>query len=381
MKKSKRKDFIPLSKTHPHLAAEWSKDNVLSPQEISRGSRRIIIWECSNKHKWEESIFKRAFHGKDCEECKNILKPNQKLNYLHSDLSLYWSNSNKLSFDDVGLWPSKYFLWRCSKNHDFRRSIRAMINGSRNCPYCSGREVLSGFNDLFTTHPKLVNMWSDKNELDPKNITYGSNKKAIWICSRKHEFLSSVKRVTSGVGCPYCAGQKVLFGFNDLTTTHPVLAKQWHSINVLKPEEVSKGYRTGVWWVCPKGHEFKRTPAGRSSSGGCYNCSSSISRREKELLSFVQSLCSNVIGNDRKVLNGKEIDILLPDIKKGIEFDGRYWHSDEFLLNTTGFTNEYHRNKKRALAKNKGFELIFIDEQDWIDNQVLVKKIIIDFIK
>ncbi len=31
----------------------------------------------------------------------------------------------------------------------------------------------------------------------------------------------------SRAGCPYCSGQKVLKGTNDLQTVNPVLAREW----------------------------------------------------------------------------------------------------------------------------------------------------------
>ena len=43
---------------------------------------------------------------------------------------------------------------------------------------------------------------------------------------------------------------------------------------------------------------------------------------------FNCKICNEIIENDYKELNGKEIDIYLPDLKLGFEFDGTYWHAD-----------------------------------------------------
>jgi hypothetical protein len=62
---------------------------------------------------------------------------------------------------------------------------------------------------------------------------------------------------------------------------------------------------------------------------------------------------TNVIRKDRGILNGKEIDIYLPDYNIGIEFNGLYYHSNLFV------DNNYHVNKSN-LANEKGIKLNYI---------------------
>ncbi|MBR7152243.1 MAG: zinc-ribbon domain-containing protein [Candidatus Methanomethylophilaceae archaeon] len=63
-------------------------------------------------------------------------------------------------------------------------------------------------------------------------------------------------------GCPYCTGQRILPGFNDLETKKPELAKQWHPTRngSLKPSEVFPQSNNKFWWMCPKGHEWYNSP-------------------------------------------------------------------------------------------------------------------------
>lgn len=64
------------------------------------------------------------------------------------------------------------------------------------------------------------------------------------------------------------------------------------------------------------------------------------------------------ITSDRKILNGKELDIYIPELNTAIECNGVYWHDDD----TRGA--KYHMNKWRACG-NKGISLISLWE-DWI---------------
>src|SRR5690606_5521251 len=98
------------------------------------------------------------------------------------------------------------------------------------CVFCSGRRVLTGFNDLATTHPNLAQQWhpTKNNKLTPHQVTKGSGKRVWWICDKRHEWQVAIPHRVNGTGCPYCAGQRSIVGKNDLVSQHPDIAKQWH---------------------------------------------------------------------------------------------------------------------------------------------------------
>ena len=72
--------------------------------------------------------------------------------------------------------------------------------------------------------------WEKNNGLDfdPMQLTLGSHKKVWWKCHKEHEWQATIKNRNKEIGCPYCAGQKVLEGYNDLQTVNPALAKEWN---------------------------------------------------------------------------------------------------------------------------------------------------------
>ena len=94
--------------------------------------------------------------------------------------------------------------------------------------------------------------------------------------------------------------------------------------------------------------------------------------KEKEMSSWI-SQYTNVIRKDRGILNGKEIDIYLPDYNIGIEFNGLYYHSDLFV------DKNYHIEKTK-LANEKGVKLIHIFEDEWVDKEDIIKSIILNYI-
>ena len=130
-------------------------------------------------------------------------------------------------------------------------------------------------------NPQIFAEWDyDKNiGIDPDKITGGSNKKVWWRCELDHSFLASVNhRFSREQGCPYCAGNKVLLGFNDLRTTHPYIADEWdyEKNGKFRPEQFSIGADIKLWWKCGKcGHSWEAVLYSRKNCG-CPACARNI---------------------------------------------------------------------------------------------------------
>ena len=91
---------------------------------------------------------------------------------------------------------------------------------------------------------------------------------------------------------------------------------------------------------------------------------------EKDVLLYIQSIYSgNIIENDRTVLNGKELDIYIPEKKLAIEFNGLYWHSEMYK------NKMYHQDKVIECSRND-INLIHIWEDDWFEKREIIKDII-----
>lgn len=173
--------------------------------------------------------------------------------------------------------------WRCANGHTWRAVLYTRTGGAR-CPYCTGRRVQPGFNDLASVHPELARQWDyAKNApLVPADISAGSGRSVWWRCEKGHSFQAVIASRANGSGCPYCTNKKVLAGFNDLATAEPKIAAEWHpTLNgALTPGIVTAGSRKKVWWQCSCGHIWSarigaRTGAQRS---GCPVCAGSCRR-------------------------------------------------------------------------------------------------------
>ena len=112
-----------------------------------------------------------------------------------------------------------------------------------------------------------------------------------------------------------------------------------------------------------------------NSDNICIKCnpkSKVFSNYEKSILSFLKDNSNfEIIENQRKILDGKEIDIYLPEINLALEFNGLYWHSELYK------ERKYHLDKTLSCIE-RGIDLMHIWEDDWIYKQDIVKSMILN---
>ena len=210
-----------LEECYPDIAQEWNyeKNGELTPDKISKGSRRIVWWKGKCGHEWNMSV-------------------------------------------------------------DARTHIRK--NGKAyDCPFCASKRILIGYNDLASLYPEVAQEWNyEKNKMKPSDFLKNSNKKVWWKCSKGHEWEAKIQsRTELKSGCPYCSNKKVLRGYNDLETLCPNLALDWdNKKNILKPYEVTLGSYKRVWWKCQVcGHEWQTYVSSRAKNKTkCPNCKTNI---------------------------------------------------------------------------------------------------------
>ena len=91
-----------------------------------------------------------------------------------------------------------------------------------------------------------------------------------------------------------------------------------------------------------------------------------ISKGEREVFDFIKNIFPNAKHTDRSQIWPMELDIYLPDLKVGIEYDGDYWHSLPEMI---------ERDKKKDnICKEKNIKLIRIKESEWANNKEKIKE-------
>ncbi len=104
----------------------------------------------------------------------------------------------------------------------------------------------------------LLEEWDEEKNMGVcmnETVVY-STQPVWWKCSEGHSWQARPNgRVGAKANCPFClrngARYRVVAGINDLATTHPAIAQEWHSEkNEITATEVSQGSTKKVWWRC-----------------------------------------------------------------------------------------------------------------------------------
>ena len=293
-------DFTVLSRwfeKNPNLLEEWDflANANISIESIGHTSKRKAFWTCRNSHKWEAMIFSRTILNRGCPYCasQKVLAEFNDLATTRADVLSRWDfdKNTDISPTEVTAASHKYAWWKCERGHSWQQKI-CVITGDKNiksgCPYCYGRKVEKGFNDLLFLEPDIAKEWCyELNELKPDEVTVGSKKSVWWKCEEGHTWKVPPFSRTgiSKTKCPYCTGFKAWAGFNDLATVNPSLASEWdENFNgALKPTDVTKGSHKKVWWKCSAGHvwEARVYSRARENGTGCPVCNKSTKNKKR----------------------------------------------------------------------------------------------------
>ena len=430
------KGFNDLQSCYPELIeSEWdwqtNNRNHIYPDELVKCSHRKASWLCKQYGHSYEMTVQDKIRGRGCPFCsgKRVLKGFNDLQSKYPDLiSNEWdyvhNDANNIHPDELTKGSEAKVAWKCSHccSH-YEMIVYNKING-QGCPFCSGRKVLRGYNDLQSCYPELIaSEWdwteNDKKDLKPDEITKSSNRKACWhcdTCSGRYKMIVADKTI-GHQGCPYCAGKRVLIGFNDLKSKYPeLIEKEWdyekNNKIGLKPDNLTVNSGVKACWHCNDcNNDYEAYVYAKTNGAGCPDCMRHachhISKQEDEVAEYMQSymlthhhnfsftilrslsfrriyelmnIDINLIDSYLRNHLRKELDIYIPELNLAVEYDGDYWHDDERMLLRCGLTNSEAHEIKQELCKQAGIELLFITEHDWLHDTENVKNMLIEAI-
>ena len=216
----------------------YDKNLDLDIDKLTLGMNKKIWWKCSKGHEWEANIqYRTSKKSTGCPYCAN-----QKVWPGYNDilttnplLAMEWDYDNNLTTPkEVTRGSNKLVWWICPTCHfSYEKSPSKRLAGE-NCPYCSGKKVKVGYNDLETwckNHNRydLINEFdSKKNSFRMTEITSGNGRKIWWICPEGHSYQATLHhRINMGTGCGICSHKVLKKGENDLLTTNPEIAEEW----------------------------------------------------------------------------------------------------------------------------------------------------------
>jgi hypothetical protein len=242
---------------------------------------------------------------------------------------------------------NKRAWWACTSEHRWEAKVSDRSKGS-SCPFCSNKKILSGYNDIASTHPSMYAEWDYvRNIKDPAMVFAGCREKIWWKCGEGHSWSASGdQRVRANTGCPFCAAtlkgiaQGIAPLCDSLGTKFPDLVAEWSDKNSYSPFETYPISGKEPWWVCKKGHEYTCIVANRVLHGvGCARCSNNgTSKVEDRLRGLLSTRGHHLSSSDqphrveipwgRSKSMSVDIEVLYGSHKIIVEYDGYFYHKD-----------------------------------------------------
>lgn len=123
----------------PDLAAQWhpTKNNGLSPKDVTSSSHKRVWWLCENGHEWDQTIMAR--NRLNCPMCagKRASKENNlktRFPYISKDWHPF--KNGDLSPTDVLPNQPREIWWLCEIGHEVKESLMDRTN-SKGCRLCN----------------------------------------------------------------------------------------------------------------------------------------------------------------------------------------------------------------------------------------------------
>lgn len=107
------------------LLSIWSVDNVESPDKITVGSNKNILWECNLGHKWNNTPKHMSKRKQPCPYCsvRKVLKGFNDFETTHPNIAKMWSEKNNIKANEVTYGSGEKVFWKCNLGHEWEATV------------------------------------------------------------------------------------------------------------------------------------------------------------------------------------------------------------------------------------------------------------------
>lgn len=249
------------------------------------------------------------------------------------------NNKNDLDFSKVvykGI--KKHVTVICPIHGEFNILAYSLLKGA-GCKICNKSKSAKRSKQQLIDKEYFIKLSRDKHgdKYDySKVILNRMSDKVIITCPIHGDFEQTASNHTYGYGCKKCGNDvniKSKFEYIDMFET----IEFEHNYDYSKVEYINN--KTPITIICPIHGDFRMTPKGHLyNKSECPKCTTNALTSKQERLLLNSLAHFQYIQNDRKILSGHEIDILIDNV--GIEVNGRRFHNEKYNRG-----RNYHLNK------------------------------------
>lgn len=141
--------------THPKAAA-LMVDKKLRTKLTGSSNKKVEFWCGNPKHEhWTAPLSNVARQGTRCPQCSGRRPVSGKSDLATTHPKLAAELVDRSLATTLKPGSNTSVLWQCpvDSNHTWKATPYSRTAKKTGCPYCSGRKIVPGVNDLATTHP------------------------------------------------------------------------------------------------------------------------------------------------------------------------------------------------------------------------------------
>lgn len=249
-------DFNSLQALYPEIANEWVYElNDTTPDSIFPENMTYRRWECGDCGQIFSATTKGRTEGTEsCPYCAE-LKATPGVNSfaaLYPQLLNTFSKDNPFNPDLVFPSFKKRTIWECHEyGLQWAAPLNDVVEGRRECPYCSGEKAVPGKTSLKALYPELAKEYYDGNPISSDHVLPSYGEYVFWKCQEYGELYRARVRekVDGSATCPYCSGRKAVPGVNSLEALYPEIAMELHK-EVYNADNILPTLTSRLEWKC-----------------------------------------------------------------------------------------------------------------------------------
>jgi very-short-patch-repair endonuclease len=209
----------------PDIAKQWhpTLNGTLKPTDIRPYSNKKIWWLCEKqcdygcKHIYKTFIYSRTKGNTECPFCSgNKVCKHSSLKAMYPEIAEQFNKDKNIGITTEQLAPHSNLKveWKCTNIflcgclHEWKTKVNDRVTSGSGCPFCA-RKSICEHQSITYTHKELLCEWDyEKNDINPNQISFGSNRYAHWKCKKGHEWKTTIQQRCSGkTGCPLCVNK------------------------------------------------------------------------------------------------------------------------------------------------------------------------------
>lgn len=288
-----------MSEANPELFAQWRDETEADTHLL--GSGYSALWEGACGHQWRATISSRMA-GKGCPLCSGnrAVAGVNDLATLRPNLVVEWSKKNDKTPAEVTTGSAYIAIWECAAHrHEYTMMVAQHAREGRGCPVCSGRRILTGFNDFATANPDMAAEFvrdAEGKGRTPHTVGANSHAKFIWRCAEGHEWPSEPAQRSAGMKCRVCRGRKSARPARPTRSVVRALPPKNRPLTIAEhspdlvaefvcdsenlgrtPHNTARGSNANLHWRCLAcNFEYVSPPRHRTAGRGCPACAGTV---------------------------------------------------------------------------------------------------------